>query len=142
VQKRWTETSAQEKRLALGVDVADGGADQTVTVRRHAPDAALAAEDARRKEDQGSEALRSPAPSDSLTLSSSSVMQPGRSREGSKSRHRKQTYWQSVASIGVQVADALGYARKQGVQHRDTKPSNLLGLPRVPDAAAAPPEDE
>ena len=29
-------------------------------------------------------------------------------------------------SIGVQVADALEYAHKQGIQHRDIKPSNLL----------------
>jgi hypothetical protein len=34
-QKRWTETPAQEKCVAMGVDVAHGGADQTVTVRRH-----------------------------------------------------------------------------------------------------------
>jgi WD40 repeat protein/serine/threonine protein kinase len=36
------------------------------------------------------------------------------------------TYWQSTARIGFQVADALEYAHKQGVQHRDIKPSNLL----------------
>jgi WD40 repeat protein/serine/threonine protein kinase len=70
-------------------------------------------------------APRSPA-SDSFTLSSSSVVLPSRSRDGSKSRSRKQTYWQSVASIGVQVADALEYAHKQGIHHRDIKPSNLL----------------
>jgi serine/threonine-protein kinase len=35
-------------------------------------------------------------------------------------------YWQSVARIGVQVADALAYAASQGIQHRDIKPSNLL----------------
>src|SRR5262249_44175461 len=36
------------------------------------------------------------------------------------------TYWQSVAQIGVQVAEALEYAHKEGIQHRDIKPSNLL----------------
>jgi len=33
---------------------------------------------------------------------------------------------QSVARIGVQVAEALAYAHGQGVLHRDIKPSNLL----------------
>jgi WD40 repeat protein/serine/threonine protein kinase len=35
-------------------------------------------------------------------------------------------YWQSVARIGMQVADALDHAASQGVLHRDIKPSNLL----------------
>ncbi len=64
--------------------------------------------------------------SDSFTLSSSSVVLPTRGRDGSKSRQRKASYWQSVASIGAQVAEALEYAHKQGVLHRDIKPSNLL----------------
>jgi tetratricopeptide (TPR) repeat protein len=35
-------------------------------------------------------------------------------------------YWQSVARIGLQAADALSYAHSQGTLHRDIKPANLL----------------
>jgi WD40 repeat protein/serine/threonine protein kinase len=89
-------------------------------------DATAATPDAAAREDQGADSPRPPALSDSFSLSSSSVALPGESRDGSKSRHRKQTYWHSVASIGVQVAQALEYAHKQGIRHRDIKPSNLL----------------
>jgi WD40 repeat protein/serine/threonine protein kinase len=90
------------------------------------PDAAPVAEEPGLKEERGADAFGSSAPSDSFTLSSSSVVLPARGRDGSRSKHRKQTYWQSVASIGLQVAEALDYAHKQRVQHRDIKPSNLL----------------
>src|SRR5207249_4318711 len=45
---------------------------------------------------------------------------------GRQSGKKQLTYWQSVAQIGRQVADALEYAHRQGIQHRDIKPSNLL----------------
>ncbi|MCI0458107.1 MAG: serine/threonine protein kinase, partial [Gemmataceae bacterium] len=71
--------------------------------------------------------------SDSFTLSSS----------GSG---RKQTYWHSVARLGMQVADALAYAHGQGVIHRDIKPSNLLldtrGTVWVTDFGLAKMEDQ
>src|SRR5262249_42872538 len=43
---------------------------------------------------------------DTLSLSSSSVVLPGQGGSGT----RKATYWQSVARLGVQVADALAHA--------------------------------
>src|SRR5262249_6556720 len=88
--------------------------------------AAARTEAAAPRQDQGADVPLPAALSDSFTLSSSSVVLPGRSRDGSKARHRKQTYWQSVASIGVQVAEALEHAHRQGIHHRDIKPSNLL----------------
>ena len=109
-------------------------------------DATAVREDTARPHDPAADARDRPAVSDSFTLSSSSVVLPGRSRDGSKSKSRKPTYWQSVASIGIQVADALEYAHKQGVQHRDIKPSNLLldtqGTVWVADFGLAKAEDQ
>jgi WD40 repeat protein/serine/threonine protein kinase len=56
---------------------------------------------------------------------SSSVHLPGQSAQSSLTDTGR-TYWQSVARIGIQVAEALTYAHGQGTLHRDIKPSNLL----------------
>jgi serine/threonine protein kinase/WD40 repeat protein len=57
--------------------------------------------------------------------SSATIHLPGQA-EGSTLSDSGSQYWQSVARIGMQVADALAHAAGQGVLHRDIKPSNLL----------------
>src|SRR5262249_16983077 len=56
---------------------------------------------------------------------SAAIRLPGQSEASALSESGSQ-YWQSVARVGVQVADALAHAASQGVLHRDIKPSNLL----------------
>jgi WD40 repeat protein/serine/threonine protein kinase len=74
----------------------------------------------------------------------SSVALPGQSRDGRRSKG--QTYWHSVAHVGVQVAGALAYAHQQGILHRDIKPANLLldtqGTVWVTDFGLAKVEDQ
>jgi WD40 repeat protein/serine/threonine protein kinase len=64
-------------------------------------------------------------PHPSSLSSSATIHLPGQT-EGSALSDSGNQYWQSVARIGMQVADALAHAASQGVLHRDIKPSNLL----------------
>lgn len=52
------------------------------------------------------------------------VSLPGQSASDSQSGLAQ--YWDSVARIGIQAADALSYAHGQGTLHRDIKPGNLM----------------
>jgi WD40 repeat protein/serine/threonine protein kinase len=70
------------------------------------------------REGEGGELARVPRSESALHL-------PGQTEATSLTSSGRQ-YWQSVARVGVQVAQALEYAWQQGVLHRDIKPSNLL----------------
>jgi serine/threonine protein kinase/WD40 repeat protein len=78
-------------------------------------------------------APRDSAPGADLAASSSArsadtsatIHLPGQSEASTLSETGSQ-YWQSVARVGVQVADALAHAASQGILHRDIKPANLL----------------
>jgi WD40 repeat protein/tetratricopeptide (TPR) repeat protein len=69
--------------------------------------------------------LASLAVAPSVSDSSTAVHLPGQDEHSTLSESGR-GYWQGVARIGVQVAEALAHAHGQGILHRDIKPSNLL----------------
>jgi WD40 repeat protein/serine/threonine protein kinase len=73
----------------------------------------------------GLEASPTWSPGLPASASSSEVRLPGQPPNATLS-DSGQPYWQSVARIGIQAAEALAYAHGQGTLHRDIKPSNLL----------------
>jgi WD40 repeat protein/Tfp pilus assembly protein PilF len=61
-----------------------------------------------------------------ISSSASSISLLGQSDLSIRSGQLSHFYYQSIARIGIQVAEALAYAHDRGVVHRDIKPSNLL----------------
>jgi serine/threonine protein kinase len=66
------------------------------------------------------------APSSVRVADTSATIQLPGETEGSTLSESGSQYWQSVARVGMQVADALAHAAGQGVLHLDIKQSNLL----------------
>ena len=75
--------------------------------------------------DERGDSMEMPTVIESDASTSTSVVMPGQS-ELSEVHESEATYWDGVARIGIQVAEALEHAHEQGTLHRDIKPSNLL----------------
>eukprot|EP00913_Durusdinium_trenchii_P010890 g10219.t1 len=79
-----------------------------------------------------------------VALDETNVSLPGDDRSSSGDTRHTQ-YFRSIARIGRQIADAIGYAHSRGTVHRDIKPANLLldtnGVVWVADFGLAKTED-
>ncbi len=100
------------------VDLASSAADQPKTGAPELRESAAA--------DSGGRYHEEPEGADRATMPSASSLPLLDTSDGSSWTKSRATYFESVARIGSQVADALQYAHDQGILHRDIKPSNLI----------------
>jgi serine/threonine protein kinase len=96
-------------------------------------------------EDDGTVVLAPPIVSASDLAFRKLLLQRSSSSALSSHTNFSRPYFQSVARIGLQAAEALDYANRRGVLHRDIKPSNLLldtdGTIRITDFGLAKIDD-
>jgi serine/threonine protein kinase/WD40 repeat protein len=124
---------AMARSLLTGEFHLPGGTDLKSVLPKPVGDFTTAPGEPSAKKDEGGRMKNEPeSDSDSSFIlhpssfsSSATFHWPGQTEASTLSESGRQ-YWQSVARVGMQVADALAYAASQGVLHRDIKPSNLL----------------